>query len=122
MVLAFPFRTPKEALALANGMPRGAGASVWSERLGQALELGYRLVSMAGLSLRPGVPPNCPPSLMVPLGPSLQMGSIWINAHGLRDPAVPTGGCKESGSSWHGGIEVRPPHPGRPVGRPLAPL
>lgn len=78
MVLAFPFRTPKEALALANGTPRGASASVWSERLGQALELGY----------------------------SLQMGSVWINAHGLRDPAVPTGGCKESGSSWHGGIEV----------------
>ncbi|KAI2592270.1 aldehyde dehydrogenase 16 family member A1, partial [Homo sapiens] len=26
-----------------------------------------------------------------------------INAHGLRDPSVPTGGCKESGCSWHGG-------------------
>ncbi|XP_049642132.1 aldehyde dehydrogenase family 16 member A1 isoform X2 [Suncus etruscus] len=78
MVLAFPFHTPKEALALANGTPRGASASVWSERLGQALELSY----------------------------SLQMGSVWINAHGLRDPAVPTGGCKESGSSWHGGIEA----------------
>lgn len=48
---------------------------MWSERLGQALELAY----------------------------GLQMGTVWINAHGLRDPAVPTGGCKESGSSWHGG-------------------
>ncbi|EDL22815.1 aldehyde dehydrogenase 16 family, member A1, isoform CRA_b [Mus musculus] len=75
VVMASPFRTVKEALALANGTPRGGSASVWSERLGQALELGY----------------------------GLQVGTVWINAHGLRDPAVPTGGCKESGSSWHGG-------------------
>lgn len=34
------------------------------------------------------------------------MGTVWINAHGLRDPAVPIGGCKESGSSWHGGPDV----------------
>ncbi|CAH7456806.1 Aldh16a1 [Phodopus roborovskii] len=75
VAVASPFRTAKEALALANGTPRGESASVWSERLGQALELGY----------------------------GLKMGTVWINAHGLRDPAVPTGGCKESGSSWHGG-------------------
>ncbi|XP_049977269.1 aldehyde dehydrogenase family 16 member A1 [Alexandromys fortis] len=75
VVVASPFRTAKEALALANGTPRGGSASVWSERLGQALELGY----------------------------GLKMGIVWINAHGLRDPAVPIGGCKESGSSWHGG-------------------
>ncbi|XP_028339019.1 aldehyde dehydrogenase family 16 member A1 isoform X2 [Physeter macrocephalus] len=75
LVVASPFRTAKEALAMANWTPRGGSASVWSERLGQALELAY----------------------------GLQMGTVWINAHGLRDPAVPTGGCKESGSSWHGG-------------------
>lgn len=39
------------------------------------------------------------------------MGTVWVNSHGLRDPAVPTGGCKESGSSWHGGLDVSaPPH------------
>uniref|UniRef100_A0A8C9AHL2 Aldehyde dehydrogenase family 16 member A1 n=1 Tax=Prolemur simus TaxID=1328070 RepID=A0A8C9AHL2_PROSS len=75
VVVASPFRTAKEALALANGTPRGSSASVWSERLGQALELGY----------------------------GLRVGTVWINSHGLRDPAVPIGGCKESGSSWHGG-------------------
>uniref|UniRef100_A0A2K6T8K7 Aldehyde dehydrogenase 16 family member A1 n=1 Tax=Saimiri boliviensis boliviensis TaxID=39432 RepID=A0A2K6T8K7_SAIBB len=75
VVVASPFRTAKEALAMANGTPRGGSASVWSERLGQALELGY----------------------------GLRMGTVWINAHGLRDPSVPTGGCKESGCSWHGG-------------------
>ncbi|XP_047645993.1 aldehyde dehydrogenase family 16 member A1 isoform X2 [Phacochoerus africanus] len=77
LVVASPFRTAKEALSLANGTPRGGSASVWSERLGQALELAY----------------------------GLRMGTVWINAHGLRDPAVPTGGCKESGSSWHGGLD-----------------
>ncbi|CAK6437329.1 unnamed protein product [Pipistrellus nathusii] len=77
LVVASPFRTAKEALAVANGTPRGGSASVWSERLGQALELGY----------------------------GLRVGTVWINAHGLRDPAVPTGGCKESGSSWHGGLD-----------------
>uniref|UniRef100_A0A8C3W457 Aldehyde dehydrogenase family 16 member A1 n=1 Tax=Catagonus wagneri TaxID=51154 RepID=A0A8C3W457_9CETA len=77
LVVASPFRTAREALALANGTPRGGSASVWSERLGQALELAY----------------------------GLRMGTVWINAHGLRDPAVPTGGCKESGSSWHGGMD-----------------
>ncbi|XP_032695203.1 aldehyde dehydrogenase family 16 member A1 [Lontra canadensis] len=75
VVVASPFRTAKEALAVANGTPRGASASVWSERLGQALELGW----------------------------GLQMGTVWINAHGLRNTQVPAGGCKESGSSWHGG-------------------
>ncbi|KAM5236041.1 aldehyde dehydrogenase family 16 member A1 isoform 2-T2 [Ctenodactylus gundi] len=77
LVVASPFRTTKEVLAVANGTPRGCSASVWSERLGQALELGY----------------------------GLHMGTVWINAHGLRDPAVPRGGCKESGSSWHGGLD-----------------
>lgn len=77
LVVASPFRTATEALTMANGTPRGGSASVWSERLGQALELAY----------------------------GLQMGTVWINAHGLRDPAVPTGGCKESGSSWHGGLD-----------------
>ncbi|XP_064437235.1 aldehyde dehydrogenase family 16 member A1 isoform X2 [Mirounga angustirostris] len=75
VVVASPFRTAKEALAMANGTPRGASASVWSERLGQALELGC----------------------------GLRVGTVWINAHGLRDTEVPTGGCRESGSSWHGG-------------------
>ncbi|XP_029780046.1 aldehyde dehydrogenase family 16 member A1 [Suricata suricatta] len=75
VVVASPFRTAKEALAVANGTPRGGSASVWSERLGLALELGY----------------------------GLRVGTVWINAHGLGNAEVPTGGCKESGSCWHGG-------------------
>nr|XP_058902094.1 aldehyde dehydrogenase family 16 member A1 isoform X3 [Kogia breviceps] len=93
LVVASPFRTAKEALAMANWTPRGGSASVWSERLGQALELAY----------------------------GLQMGTVWINAHGLRDPAVPTGGCKESGSSWHGGPDLGGPVARGPSSPPVGP-
>lgn len=134
LVVASPFRTAKEALAVANGTPRGGSASVWSERLGQALELAYGSVDACwgtqgacweapasvsvsppsvGLSHHPILtsPTHHPPnflcfSLTSPAPHRLQVGTVWINAHGLRDPAVPTGGCKESGSSWHGGQDV----------------
>ncbi|XP_043851928.1 aldehyde dehydrogenase family 16 member A1 [Dromiciops gliroides] len=75
VVVLSPFRTAKEALAMVNGTPRGGSASVWSERLTLALDLAYKL----------------------------RMGTVWINAHGLKDAAAPVGGCKENGSSWHGG-------------------
>lgn len=112
--MASPFRTVKEALALANGTPRGGSASVWSERLGQALELGYGLVGpyspACALSPTQVSPSPYPAFHPLPwclfLPPRLQVGTVWINAHGLRDPAVPTGGYKESGSSWHGGPDV----------------
>lgn len=121
MVLAFPFRTPKEALALAHGTPRGASASVWSERLGQALELGYRLVSMARAQPvtwgAPKLPPfsHGPPWPQPPDGqrldqrprPSRPRGAHWwlqrewiLLARGYRG-------------------ETSPPRPGD---RPLAPF
>ncbi|XP_074075839.1 aldehyde dehydrogenase family 16 member A1 isoform X2 [Macrotis lagotis] len=95
VVALFPFCTAKEALALANGTPLGGSASVWSEQLTLALDLSYKL----------------------------RMGTVWINAHGLKDAAVPMGGCKENGSCWHGGPDglyeyLRPaglpPLPGEP--------
>lgn len=131
LVVASPFRTIKEALAMANGTPRGGSASVWSERLGQALELGYGSVGIhwgtestqASVFMSPSLPGSLapvtltlPPQLPAVLSdilspPRLRVGTVWINAHGLRDPAVPTGGCKESGSSWHGGLDVSAPPP-----------
>lgn len=67
LVVASPFRTAKEALAVANGTPRGGSASVWSERLGQALELAYGSVDarwgtrvlLGGPSFRLRVSPLC---------------------------------------------------------------
>lgn len=126
---------------MANGTPRGTSASVWSERLGQALELGCGSVGTrrgTGGSLLGGPklllflsvlrPPSpClrvsahPTSLTpgplrlcvlahIPFSPHrLRVGTVWINAHGLRNTEVPTGGCKESGSSWHGGPDVSAP-------------
>uniref|UniRef100_A0A7N4PQY6 Aldehyde dehydrogenase domain-containing protein n=1 Tax=Sarcophilus harrisii TaxID=9305 RepID=A0A7N4PQY6_SARHA len=75
LVTVFPFLQAKEALAMSNGTPRGGSASVWSERLTLGLDLAYKLL----------------------------MGTVWINAHGLKDAAAPVGGCKENGSAWHGG-------------------
>lgn len=67
MVVASPFRTAKEALALANGTPHGGSASVWSERLGQALELGYGSVCVAQALT---------PLLILPVFISLLPGSL----------------------------------------------
>uniref|UniRef100_F6R9Q8 Aldehyde dehydrogenase 16 family member A1 n=1 Tax=Monodelphis domestica TaxID=13616 RepID=F6R9Q8_MONDO len=75
VVVISPFRTAKEALAMINGTPRGGNASVWSERITLALDLAY----------------------------GVRMGTVWINSHGLKDAVAPVGGCKETGSSWHGG-------------------
>lgn len=128
---------------MANGTPRGSSASVWSERLGQALELGYGSVACwgtrsglwGGPHFRPSVficlwvcvpslsdspPPRLPVFLSdAPSPHRLQVGTVWVNAHGLRDPAVPTGGCRESGSSRHGGLDVSAPHPPPPPSPPL---
>ncbi|XP_036602812.1 aldehyde dehydrogenase family 16 member A1 [Trichosurus vulpecula] len=96
VVLLSPFRTAKEALTLVNGTPRGGSTSVWSERLTLALDLAYKL----------------------------RVGTVWINAHGLKDAGAPMGGCKENGSSWHGGPDGLyeylhpvdlPPWPGGPL-------
>ncbi|XP_074164319.1 aldehyde dehydrogenase family 16 member A1 [Sminthopsis crassicaudata] len=92
LVTIFPFRTAKEALAMGNGTPRGGSASVWSERLTLALDLAYKLL----------------------------MGTVWINAHSLQDAAAPVGGCKENGSSWHGGPDGLYEYL-RPVGAPPRP-
>lgn len=101
LVVASPFRTAKEALALANGTPGGGSASVWSERLGQALELAYGSVdtlwdTQGGLSGWPEAPPPCrsfsvglsparPPALIPPsplnvLFFSLLTGSGWAQS------------------------------------------
>lgn len=72
--------------------------------------------SVPSLAQQPVSPFSCVPS-------RLHLGTVWINSHGLRDPGVPTGGCKESGSSRHGGLDVSAilMCPGRPdpASRPL---
>lgn len=73
------FRTPKEAIALANNTNYGLGASVWSENLSLCLEVAI----------------------------SLKAGAVWVNGHNLFDAAAGFGGYRESGYGRDGGKEVR---------------
>lgn len=71
------FRTPSEAIALANNSRYGLGGSVWTENVGLALETAI----------------------------SVKAGNLWINAHNLFDAATGFGGYKESGYGREGGRE-----------------
>lgn len=77
---------------MANGTPRGGSASVWSERLGQALELGYGSVAptvaqaaACGEGLRFSLHASnsdSPPAnfLLFSLMPRLPTGSGWAQS------------------------------------------
>ena len=71
------FRTPSEALELANNTMYGLAASVWSENINQALHL----------------------------APSLQAGVVWVNCTNQFDAACGFGGYQESGYGREGGRE-----------------
>jgi aldehyde dehydrogenase (NAD+) len=77
VIVAMTFRTPDEAIALANNTRYGLAASVWSETIGLALDV----------------------------APKLQAGVVWINATNLFDAAVGFGGYRESGFGREGGRE-----------------
>jgi acyl-CoA reductase-like NAD-dependent aldehyde dehydrogenase len=63
------FRSDEEALHLANGLPYGLAASVWSEGLGRALDAARKL----------------------------RVGTVWINEHTNLASEMPHGGLKQSG-------------------------
>nr|XP_014344265.1 PREDICTED: aldehyde dehydrogenase family 16 member A1 [Latimeria chalumnae] len=77
VLVAMPFRTTKEAIALGNNTPYGLAASVWTETLPLALEVAM----------------------------SLKAGAVWVNGHNLFDAAAGFGGYKESGYGRDGGKE-----------------
>ena len=77
VLVSMTFRTPDEAVMLANNTRYGLAASVWSETIGLALDI----------------------------APKLQAGVVWINATNLFDAAVGFGGYRESGFGREGGIE-----------------
>jgi aldehyde dehydrogenase (NAD+) len=77
VLTAMSFRTPDEAVALANDTRYGLAASVWSETIGRALDL----------------------------APRLACGVVWINATNLFDASVGFGGYRESGYGREGGRE-----------------
>jgi aldehyde dehydrogenase (NAD+) len=77
VLVAMTFRTPSEAVALANNTPYGLAASVWSESINLALDV----------------------------APKIKAGVVWINSTNLFDAAAGFGGYRESGFGREGGRE-----------------
>ncbi|MBL7776489.1 MAG: aldehyde dehydrogenase, partial [Saprospiraceae bacterium] len=73
-----PFDSDEEALALANGVPYGLSATVWTNDLRRTQHLSAQL----------------------------QAGIVWVNCWLLRDLRTPFGGVKQSGVGREGGWEV----------------
>ena len=77
VLTSLTFRTPSEAVAIANNTPYGLAASIWSENINLALDI----------------------------APKIKAGVIWINSTNLFDASCGFGGYKESGFGREGGSE-----------------
>ena len=77
VLVTMTFRTPAEAVQLANNTPYGLAASVWTENINLALDI----------------------------APKIEAGVVWINSTNLFDAAAGFGGYKESGFGREGGRE-----------------
>jgi len=77
VMVAMTFRTPDEAIQLANNTRYGLAASVWSENINTALDMAARI----------------------------KAGVIWVNSTNQLDAAVGFGGMRESGYGREGGRE-----------------
>jgi aldehyde dehydrogenase (NAD+) len=77
VVVFMTFRTPSEAIALANNTRYGLAASIWSENINLALDV----------------------------APKIKAGTVWINCTNLFDAASGFGGYRESGYGREGGRE-----------------
>ncbi|SDL59467.1 aldehyde dehydrogenase family protein [Arthrobacter sp. ok362] len=71
------YSTVDEAVAMANALDVGLGASVWSSDPTEARKVAARI----------------------------EAGTVWINKHGAVDPRVPFGGAKQSGYGLEFGVE-----------------
>ncbi|MGC3937766.1 aldehyde dehydrogenase family protein [Roseobacter sp. EG26] len=77
VLVSSTFRTPADAVALANNTRYGLAATVWSENINLALDI----------------------------APKLASGIVWINGTNLMDAAAGFGGVRESGFGREGGWE-----------------
>ncbi|MCB1048981.1 MAG: aldehyde dehydrogenase family protein [Acidobacteria bacterium] len=97
VLVAMSFRSPAEALELANNTRYGLAASVWSENINLALDIASKI----------------------------KAGSVWVNCTNQFDAAAGFGGYRESGYGREGGKEglfeyLRPvwqkrPQPAEPI-------
>ncbi|SMY06152.1 aldehyde dehydrogenase family protein [Flavimaricola marinus] len=91
------FRTPAEAVELANNTRYGLAATVWSENINLALDI----------------------------APKLTAGVVWVNGTNMFDAAAPFGGVRESGFGREGGwvglsAYLKPKTTGKTL-KPIAP-
>ncbi len=77
VLVSLTFRTPAEAVALANDTRYGLAASVWTEDLSLALDV----------------------------APAIKAGTVWVNCTNRFDAASGFGGYRESGFGREGGRE-----------------
>ncbi len=77
VLVSMTFRTPSEAVQVANNTRYGLAASVWSENV----------------------------NLCLGLAPKLKAGVIWINGTNMFDASAGFGGMRESGFGREGGWE-----------------
>ncbi|PVA07543.1 aldehyde dehydrogenase family protein [Thalassorhabdomicrobium marinisediminis] len=77
VLVSCTFRTPAEAVEIANNTRYGLAASVWTENINLALDIAPKLVS----------------------------GIVWVNSTNLMDAAAGFGGVRESGFGREGGWE-----------------
>src|SRR5690606_40694767 len=77
VLVVMTFRTPSEAIKLANNTRYGLAASIWSENINLALEAAHKV----------------------------KAGTVWINSTNLFDAASGFGGYRESGFGREGGKE-----------------
>ena len=77
VLVSMTFRTPVEAVELANNTTYGLAASIWTENINLALDVAAKV----------------------------QAGVVWINSTNLFDAAAGFGGYKESGFGREGGRE-----------------
>ncbi len=77
VLVATTFRTPSEAVEIANNTRYGLAASVWSENINLALDI----------------------------APKLAAGIVWVNGTNMMDAAAGFGGVRESGFGREGGWE-----------------
>jgi aldehyde dehydrogenase (NAD+) len=77
VLVATTFRTPDEAVSIANNTRYGLAASVWSENINLALDI----------------------------APQLAAGIVWINGTNMMDAAAGFGGVRMSGFGREGGWE-----------------
>lgn len=78
VVTLMPFKTETEALNLANQVPYGLSATLWTNNLKRTMRLSSEL----------------------------QTGIVWVNTWMMRDLRTPFGGTKASGVGREGGFEA----------------